>query len=121
MGGVHVPSFVKPLQVVYYTTLPGASATVNVLSIWPWFGWGTVRIYCASDIAATLNIFQKDRTGDAIVPGTFRLTDSEAIPANSATVPALTEDYLIAAPYGRIQVVTTTAPTRFVLIATLMP
>lgn len=112
MAGVLVAGFVKPLELVRTTTLPGADATVLLLPIWSALGWGTLRVYAEADVAVTLNILQKERLG------TFRRTDQDTIPAGP---PALTADYLIAAELVRIEIVTTTAPVRFALFAALYP
>ena len=93
--------------------LIGASATVNLLPIWSCLGWGTLRVYAESDVAGTLNIFQKLRNET-----TFRQTDPDAVAA--ATV--LSTSYLITGEHLRIQYVNGgTIQARFSLIATLIP
>ena len=92
--------------------MPSANTTRNILPIWSCLGWNTLRVYGWSDVAVTLNIFQKERLG------TFRQTDADPIPSGGQ---ALRANYVIAAELLRIQFVTVTAPTVFAFFAALYP
>ena len=118
--GVDTIGFDKPLQIARYTTVPGASTTINIIPIWPVAGWGHIRFVLESDVAFTFNVFQKQRAPSGAA-ASFNRTHNWAIPAGGANRVATLKAALVCGEYLRLQGVFTTAPTRLLVLATLYP
>ena len=112
MGTVTRSSFGKPLVLVRSTTTLAADAASNLIPIWSSLGYGVVRVYVESDVAGTLSIWQKERSG------VFRQTDSLAIAAATGT----SAEFLIVGEYVRVRYLNSgTVQARMALLASLHP
>ena len=112
MGTVTRSSFGKPLVLVRSTTTLLANAASNLIAIWSSLGYGTIRVFVEADVAGTLSIWQRERSG------VFRQTDSLAIAAATGT----SAEFLLTGEYVRVRYVNDgTAQARFALLATLVP
>lgn len=110
MGGVIRSTVGKPLVLVRSTTPLAADAASNLIPIWSCLGWGTLRVYVESNVAGTLSIWQRERSG------TFRQTDSLAIAAATAT----SAEFTVTGEYIRIRYTNgATIQARFAILASL--
>lgn len=103
----------------FFNTITAPTGTTTLRDDCPCQGFGTGRLFCRSDVAGTLKVYQAPAPVGTATSITYRQTDSIAVAAAGTSMPFT---FNILADYVRVDWVPTAGdPTAFEASGQLLP
>lgn len=103
----------------FFDTITPTVGTTILADTVPCAGFGTGRLFCRSDAAGTLQVFQAPRAVGTATTVTFRQTDTMAVAAAGTSMPFT---FNVLSDYVRVQFVPTAGdPAAFEASGHLLP